>query len=185
MRGISWLAEKRLTSQEGLCCMEYGVRSWIVTHDDATTLARSVRRDKDIRSASGFTWVTESRGIPRTGRAVYTRRWNFGIQDWYSVSRKVFTNAVCCCRSWEYCNPLLKVASLQRVLVGMRSVEHVELNGGLERKDRCHLGDVGVDGKIILKWILQKSVRSTWTDLAEDRDIWRAVVNVAVNFRVS
>ena len=42
----------------------------------------------------------------------------------------------------------------------MRWAGHVELNGGLEwrrnLKDRCHLGDVGIDGKIILKCVFKR-----------------------------
>jgi hypothetical protein len=48
------------------------------------------------------------------------------------------------------------------------------------------LEDPGIDGKIILKLIFKK-----WdggidcTDLAQVRNIWRAVVNAAMNLRVS
>jgi hypothetical protein len=47
------------------------------------------------------------------------------------------------------------------------------------------LGDPGVDGRIILKWIFK-----TWDggmdsiELAQDRDRWRAVVNAVMNLRV-
>jgi hypothetical protein len=48
-----------------------------------------------------------------------------------------------------------------------------------------HLGDQGVDGRIILKWIFTK-----WDggmdkiELAQDTDRWRALVNVVMNLWV-
>ena len=40
-------------------------------------------------------------------------------------------------------------------------------------REETDLEDVGVDGKIILKWVLNKFFRSMdWTDLVEDRDRW-------------
>ena len=41
-------------------------------------------------------------------------------------------------------------------------------------RERDHLGDPGVDGRIILRWI----------ELAQDRDRWRAIVNAVMNLRV-
>jgi hypothetical protein len=47
------------------------------------------------------------------------------------------------------------------------------------------LEDPGVDGRIILQWILEKCVGGRdWMDLAQDRDRWRAVVNAVMKFRV-
>jgi hypothetical protein len=37
--------------------------------------------------------------------------------------------------------------------------------------------DLGVDGRIILKWMLRNNV-------AQDRDRWRAAVNTAIGLRV-
>jgi hypothetical protein len=49
-----------------------------------------------------------------------------------------------------------------------------------------HLEDPGVDGRIILKWILEKwDGDMDWIDPAQDRDGWRAVVNAGINLRVS
>jgi hypothetical protein len=48
-----------------------------------------------------------------------------------------------------------------------------------------HLGDQGIDGRIILKRIFKKwDWDMNWIELAQDRDRWRAVVNVVMNLRV-
>jgi hypothetical protein len=45
--------------------------------------------------------------------------------------------------------------------------------------------DPGVDGRIILKWVLKKWDGGTdWIDLGQDRDRWRALVNAGINLRV-
>jgi hypothetical protein len=47
------------------------------------------------------------------------------------------------------------------------------------------LGNPGVDGRIILKWIFMKWDRGMdWIELAQDRDRWRALVNAIMNLRV-
>jgi hypothetical protein len=44
------------------------------------------------------------------------------------------------------------------------------------------LGDPGVGGRIILKWIFKTLDRCMdCTELAEDRDRWRALVNAVIN----
>jgi hypothetical protein len=49
-----------------------------------------------------------------------------------------------------------------------------------------HLGDPGVDERIILKWILNTlDGGMDWIELAQDRDRWRALVNAVMNLRVS
>jgi len=51
-------------------------------------------------------------------------------------------------------------------------------------RERDHLGDPGVDGSIILRWIFRKWVGGVdWIDLAYTRDRWRAVVNAIMNLR--
>ena len=51
-------------------------------------------------------------------------------------------------------------------------------------REEDHLEDRGVDGRIILKWILLKWDGSTnWIELAQDRDRWRAVANAVMNLR--
>jgi hypothetical protein len=52
-------------------------------------------------------------------------------------------------------------------------------------KEKDHLEDQGVDGRMGSKWtlgILAGSVE--WIHLAQDRDRWRAVVNAVMNLRV-
>ena len=48
------------------------------------------------------------------------------------------------------------------------------------------MGDPGVCGRIILKWIFRKwDVGSVdWIELADDRDRWRAIVTAVTNLRV-
>jgi len=47
------------------------------------------------------------------------------------------------------------------------------------------LEDPGVDGRIILKWIFRKwDGDMDWIDLAQDRDMLRALVDAAMNLRV-
>jgi len=47
------------------------------------------------------------------------------------------------------------------------------------------LGDPGVDGRIILRWIFRKWDVGVvnWIELAQDRDSWRALVQVVMNLR--
>jgi hypothetical protein len=44
-------------------------------------------------------------------------------------------------------------------------------------RERDHLGDPDVDGRIILRWIFRKWDAGVmdWIDLAQDRDRWRAL----------
>jgi len=45
------------------------------------------------------------------------------------------------------------------------------------------LEDSDVDGRIILKWFFRKwGGGMDWSDLAQSRDRWRALVNAVVNF---
>jgi len=48
------------------------------------------------------------------------------------------------------------------------------------------LGDPGVDGRIILRWVFRKwDVGGLdWIELAQDRDRWRAFVTTVMNLRV-
>jgi hypothetical protein len=47
------------------------------------------------------------------------------------------------------------------------------------------LGDPGIDGRIILKWIFKKwDAAMKWIELAQDTDRWRALVKAVMNLRV-
>jgi photosystem II stability/assembly factor-like uncharacterized protein len=49
-----------------------------------------------------------------------------------------------------------------------------------------HLGDLGVDGRIILKWIFKTwDGGMDWIELVQDKDRWRAVVSAVMNLRIS
>ena len=51
--------------------------------------------------------------------------------------------------------------------------------------ERNHLKDVDVDGRIVLKWVLDKRDGGMdWIDLTQDRDKWRALVNAVMNSQV-
>ena len=51
--------------------------------------------------------------------------------------------------------------------------------------ERDHLEDPGIDYRIISKWSSEKWDGGTdWIDLAQDRDIWRAIVNAVMKFRI-
>ena len=52
--------------------------------------------------------------------------------------------------------------------------------------ERDHLGDPGVAGSIILRWIFRKwDVRGMdCIELVQERDRWRALVNAVMNLRV-
>ena len=54
-------------------------------------------------------------------------------------------------------------------------------------REREHLGDPGVDGRILLRWIFRKwdVGDMDWFELAQDRDRWRALVNAVMNLRVT
>jgi hypothetical protein len=51
-------------------------------------------------------------------------------------------------------------------------------------RERGHLKDPCVDGRIILRWILGSGVWGMdWIDLFQDRDRWRAFVYAVMNLR--
>jgi len=76
---------------------------------------------------------------------------------------------------------------------GMKGIVHVTHMGEKRDKYRAlvdkpvgqdHLEDVGVDGRIILKWILMGWVSMDWMDFAHDRDEWQAVMRTVMSFQV-
>jgi len=74
----------------------------------------------------------------------------------------------------------------------MRSAGHVARMGERRRytrfwwgnlRERDHLGDPGLDGRIILRWTLRCWCMD-WIEMAQDRDKWRALANAVMNLRV-
>jgi hypothetical protein len=52
-------------------------------------------------------------------------------------------------------------------------------------RERNDLEDLGVDGRIILKWIFKTFHGGIdWIGMAQDRDRWRSLVNAAMNLWV-
>jgi hypothetical protein len=52
-------------------------------------------------------------------------------------------------------------------------------------RERDHLKDPGLDGKVILKWIFKKWEGGVnCVDLAQNRGRWRVLVNAVMNVRV-
>jgi hypothetical protein len=52
-------------------------------------------------------------------------------------------------------------------------------------REKEHLEDQGVDGRMGLKWTLGRLVGGVeWIHLAQDRDRWRAVVSAVMKVRV-
>jgi hypothetical protein len=50
-----------------------------------------------------------------------------------------------------------------------------------------HLEDLGVEGRLILKWIFKQwggMGRMDWIHLEQNRDRWQALVNAVTNIRV-
>ena len=53
-------------------------------------------------------------------------------------------------------------------------------------RERDHLDDTGIDGRLILQWIFKKwnGGGMDWIDPAQKRDRWWALVNAGINFQV-
>jgi hypothetical protein len=54
----------------------------------------------------------------------------------------------------------------------------------VDLSEREHLEDLGAYKRIILKCIFNEFDGAVWTELAQDRDRWRALVNAVMNLRV-
>jgi len=54
------------------------------------------------------------------------------------------------------------------------------------RMEGVHWGDLGVDGRIILRWIFQEAGCGDmdWIEVAQDRDRWRSLVSAGMNLRI-
>jgi hypothetical protein len=54
------------------------------------------------------------------------------------------------------------------------------------KPEKEHLKDQGVDGRMGSKWTLGRLVGrgAEWIHLAQDRDLWPALVNAVMNLRV-
>jgi hypothetical protein len=56
----------------------------------------------------------------------------------------------------------------------------------VNRRERDHLEDTGIDGMITLRRIFRKCDGGMdWIDMARDRDRWRTVVNAAMSLLIS
>jgi hypothetical protein len=77
---------------------------------------------------------------------------------------------------------------LMKLQIVQESRRAVEMHAGFwweNLRERDHSENLGVDGRIILKWIVRKYVWRAWTfHLSQDRDRWQAVVNAVMNLRV-
>ena len=53
-------------------------------------------------------------------------------------------------------------------------------------RERDHLEDLSIDGRIIFEWIFKEQdwERVDWIDVARDKDRWRAVLIAELKFEV-
>jgi hypothetical protein len=57
---------------------------------------------------------------------------------------------------------------------------------GMHLKERDHLRDLGVNGRIVLKWIFKKWDEGTmdYTAMSQDRGMWRSFVGAIMKILV-
>jgi hypothetical protein len=86
--------------------------------------------------------------------------------------------------NWDYQMGKNEMGGACRMYGDRKVVYRVVVGGNMS--ERGHLGDPDVDGRVILRWIFMKSNVGVWTgsELAEDRDRWRLIVNAVMNLRV-
>jgi hypothetical protein len=97
----------------------------------------------------------------------------------YSIKLMVFVTETqrvyCAVRT----NPLIGIQLWRKGEV------HTAFCWGGDLGEGDHLGDPGVDRRIILKWTFKKwDGGMDWIELAQDRGRWRALVNAVMNLRV-
>jgi hypothetical protein len=109
----------------------------------------------------------------------------------------------CSCKYYLFCLVLLTDSSVLLIkYCSGDQIEKIEMGeacstyGGEERciqgcgvgkpELQNHLKYPGIDGRIILRWIFRKwhGGGKDWIELAQDRDMWRTLVNAVMNFRV-
>ena len=61
-----------------------------------------------------------------------------------------------------------------------REAEHSSPSSERVKRDRGHLEVLGVDGRVILKWMLKESIVMPWTVLVQNRDRYRVLVKAVI-----
>ena len=80
---------------------------------------------------------------------------------------------------------VIKSRRMRRVGHVARMSERCIQGFGGKMRERDHLEDPDVDGRIILKWIFRKWYGGMdWTDLFQNRDRWKELVNAVMNLRI-
>ena len=124
------------------------------------------------------------------------------IKKWLS---NILYECICRCLVWCLCNIFLQknqfyisVANIHNCYFfktrRMRWTGHVARKGErryvyrvfVEKPEGNHSEDSGVDGRIILRWIIRKLFGyMDWIDLAQDKGRWRELLNAVMKLHVS
>jgi hypothetical protein len=114
--------------------------------------------------------ISETKGGEVTGE--WRRLQKEKLYDWYSSQ-----NIIQMIKSSR-----MKWANMWHVW--RREETHTGFSWG-NLRERDHLEDVCVDGKILLKWISRSGTGGMYyIDLAQNEDRWRTLANVVMNLRV-